>query len=144
MEIVDTNPDDHIAAFDDTEIREAMTTLDHLIVDALPGRCRNLWEGVFWGGTDQSIIGYGHIRQPRPRGDDVDWFLVGLAKQKQTYSIYLNAVLDGKYLAHAYGDRLGKVKLGAANISFRKLADVDLDVLSELLAQAHTVTPDDP
>lgn len=121
-----------------------MTTLDQLIVNALPGRRRDLWEGVFWGGTDQHIIGYGHIRQPRPKGKHVDWFLVGLAKQKQTYSIYLNAVLDGRYLAHTYGDRLGKVKLGAANISFRKLADVDLDALRTLLEQADAITPPDP
>ncbi len=53
-------------------------------------------------------------------------------------------MLDGKYLAHTYGDRLGKVKLGAANISFRKLGDVDLDVLRQLLEQAHAITPTDP
>lgn len=144
MEIVDTSPDDHLAVFDDAEVREAMTTLDRVIANSLPGRRRDLWEGVFWGGTEQSIIGYGHIRQPRPKGDDVDWFLVGLAKQKQNYSIYLNAVLEGEYLAHAYADRLGKVKLGAASIGFRRLADIDLDVLSELLQHADTITPADP
>ena len=144
MEIVDTDPDDHLASFDDAEIREAMVVLDDVIVRALSGRRRVLWTGVFWGGTDQTIIGYGHIVQPRPRGDDVEWFLVGLARQKSTFSIYLNAAKDGSYLAHAYGDRLGKVKLGAANISFRRLADIDLDVLAELLVEAHELTPADP
>ena len=111
---------------------------------ALPRRRRVLWQGVFWGGTDQSIIGYGDITQPRPRGDDVEWFLVGLARQKSNYSIYLNAVRDGAYLGQAYGDRLGTVKLGAASIGFTRLENLDLEVLAEMLREADELTPPDP
>lgn len=144
MEIVETDPGDHIASFEDTDVRACMAKLDALIVDALPDRRRDLWEGVFWGGTSQSIIGYGHIVQPRPRGADVDWFLVGLAKQKAGYSLYVNATTEKAYLAHSYADRLGKAKLGAASIGFKKLEDVDLDVLRDLLEHAHRVTEPDP
>ena len=110
---------------------------------AMPGRCRDLWQGTFWGGTDQTIIGYGRILQPRPRGDDVEWFLVGLARQKRNYSLYVNATSGDGYLAHDYADRLRKVKLGAASIGFTKLSNVDTDVLHELLAAAHGATPPD-
>lgn len=144
MEIVGTDPGDHLASFDDPVIAETMVALDALITAALPGRRRVLWQGVFWGGTDQTIIGYGHIAQARPRGPDVDWFLAGLARQKRTYSVYLNAVQDGTYLAHRYADRLGDVQLGAANISFRHLRDLSTDTLTELLEQADAVTPPDP
>ncbi|MEM7094662.1 MAG: hypothetical protein AAF567_16780 [Actinomycetota bacterium] len=148
MEISEIPPDDFLASFDDLddggEIAATMTALDALIVASLPERRRVLWTGRFWGGTDQTIIGYGDIRQPRPRGDDVEWFLVGLARQSKNYSIYLNAAKDGTYLAHAYVERLGKVKLGAASIGFRRLDEIDLEVLGELLSEAHELTPADP
>ena len=65
---------------------------------------------MFWDGTHQSIIGYGHIDETGSSGDTVEWFLVGLARQKRNYSIYVNAAVDHAYLAHSYSDRLGKVK----------------------------------
>lgn len=43
----------------------SLVSLDQVITDALPGAARVLWQGVFWGGTDQSIIRYGTITQPR-------------------------------------------------------------------------------
>ncbi len=143
MEIVETDPTDYINSLDEPD-RTVMLTVDRLISDAMPNRRRALWRGVFWGGTEQAIIGYGDIRQPRPRGDDVEWFLVGLAKQKRHYSLYVNAVADGVYLGQQYAGRLGKVKLGSASIGFRDLETVDLDVLADLLARADSITPPDP
>ena len=143
MRIVDTAPDAYIASLPD-EHREALTLVDGAIHRAMPDRQRVLWEGVFWGGTMQSIIGYGHIEQTGSSGNTVEWFLVGLARQKRNYSIYVNAVVNNAYLAHSYADRLGKVKLGAASIGFRRLEDLDLVVLTELVAEANKLTPPDP
>ncbi len=144
MEIVATTPSDYIASIDVDPVRDAMQQLDAVIAGAMAERDRVLWQGTFWGGTEQTIIGYGHISQPRPRGETVEWFLAGLARQKRNYSIYLNAVRDGAYLAHHYAERLGKVKLGAASIGFTKPENIDLDVLAELLAEADRLTPPDP
>ena len=143
MRIVDTAPDAYLASLPD-EHRDALTAVDGAIHRALPDRQRVLWEGVFWGGTQQSIIGYGHIDQRNSTGDTVEWFLVGLARQKRNYSIYVNAAVDNAYLAHSYADRLGKVKLGAASIGFRRLEDLDLVVLTELVTEADSLTPPDP
>ena len=143
MRIVDTAPDAYLASLPD-EHRDTLTSVDRAIHRALPSRQRVLWEGVFWGGTQQSIIGYGHIDQRNSRGDTVEWFLVGLARQKRNYSIYVNAAVDNAYLAHSYADRLGKVKLGAASIGFRRLEDLDLVVLTELVTEADNLTPPDP
>ena len=144
MEIVDTSPDEFLAAIEDEAVRADMSALDQLITEAMPGRRRVLYEGTFWGGTDQSIIGYGHLVQPRPKGEEVEWFLVGLARQKRNYSLYVNAVADGAYLGKRYEGRLGKVKLGSASIGFATLEAVDLDALRELLAEAHEITDPDP
>jgi hypothetical protein len=142
MEKVDTPPDEFLGSLPD-EIRGPMTELDAIITSCLPGRARVLWEGSFWGGSDQRIIGYGAIEQPRPRGETVDWFLAGLARQQRYFSLYINAVLDGAYLLDQYADRLGTVKTGSASLSFSGLDDVDLDQLKALLTQAHDVTPED-
>ena len=113
-----------------------MAALDERITAALPGHARSLWEGVFWGGSEQRIIGYGDLSYVRSDKQEVRWFLVGLARQKNYYSVYVNAADGRRYLAEAYAGRLGKAKVGKSSISFRKLADVDLDVLSELLERA--------
>ncbi len=143
MQIVDTGPDTYLASLPD-EHRDTLTSIDRAIHRALPDRQRVLWQGVFWGGTHQSIIGYGHIDQTSSSGGAVEWFLVGLARQKRHYSIYVNAAVDNAYLAHSYADRLGKVRLGAASIGFRRLEDLDLKVLIELVTEADYLTPPDP
>lgn len=144
MDISSVDVDTHLSAIEDAEIADTLRSLDRLITDAMPGRRRVLYEGKFWGGTDQEIIGYGHIVQPRPRGEEVHWFLVGLARQKDHYSLYVNAVEDGAYLGQQYKGRLGKVKLGSASIGFKHIDDVDLEVLSELMKRAHETTDPDP
>jgi hypothetical protein len=114
----------------------SMARLDAVITAALPGATRQLWQGVFWGGTDQSIIGYGNIEQARPRGAAVSWFLVGLARQKKSLSLYVNAAEDGRSLSRVYRDRIGKAKVGAASISFASSVDIDAVVLDELVRHA--------
>lgn len=116
--------------------RADMLALDDLIADIFSNAPRVMWEGVFWGGTEQSIIGYGDMWQPRPKGESVHWFVVGLALQKSGISIYVNAVKDGQYISKSYGTRLGKVKIGAASIGFKELVALDLEVLREMLVEA--------
>ncbi len=136
MERSETSPDDFLATLDG-DIRSTMSELDGLITVAMPGCSRTLWTGVFWGGTEQRIIGYGDLVQTRSKGPDVEWFMVGLARQKKHYSLYVNAVEDGAYLLHQYADRLGNVKIGSANVSFASSEALDHAALTELLERAH-------
>ena len=53
----------------------------------------------------------------------------------------MNAVADGAHLAEAYRDRLGKAKIGRSSISFKRLSDIDLPVLTELITRARSVSP---
>ncbi len=114
--------------------------LDMLITEVFAGDARVMWEGTFWGGTEQSIIGYGDLEQPRPGGKTVHWFVVGLALQKSGISVYVNAVKDGQYLGKVYGKTLGKVKLGSASIGFKRLADLDIDVFTTMIREARDLT----
>ncbi len=121
----------------------ALRTLDAAIRSAIPGISRTLWRGVFWGGTEQAIIGYGDITQPRPRGPAVEWFLIGLAQQQRHLSLNINAADEGRYLSQHYAERLGRVKVGAASIAFRSPDLLDLGVLDEMLHHAARVQPPD-
>ena len=139
MERVESSPDDYIAS-QDPNIRTTLEELHTLIKTALPRRDCCMWEGVFWGGSKQQIIGYGNYSYQRSDKKQVEWFTVGLARQKNYFSVYVNAVEGKKYLAEIYRPRLGKVKTGKSSISFRNLADVNLDVLSEMIEHAGKLT----
>ena len=97
MKRTDTSVDEFLRSLEEPRASD-LAELDALIHAELFGCERVLWEGVFWGGTEQRIIGYGTLLQPRPRGKQVEWMLIGLAAQKQHLSVYVNAVESGEYL----------------------------------------------
>jgi len=136
MRPTDTPVEEFIAANDPDG---SLARLDAVITAALPGATRVLWEGGFWGGSRQAIIGYGATVQPRPKGTSVEWFLIGLARQKNYLSLYVNAADGRTYLSKSYGPRLGKTKVGSASISFASAEVIDLDVLDELVRHAGRV-----
>ena len=115
---------------------EDMRYLDSFISERMTGHERHLYEGTFWGGSDQEIIGYGVMDYTNRSGEDVEWFMVGLAEQKNHISLYVNAVEDGQYMLRQYEGKLGKAKLGSASIAFSTLEDIELDNLLELVGRA--------
>lgn len=138
MDVTDRNVDDFLSALP-VEVRDDMLALDAVISAAMTGLPRELYVGKFWGGSNQEIIGYGRLSYSRADGKDVEWFMVGLAVQKNYLSLYVSAVEDGKYLSERYGKDLGKVKVGKSSISFTSTADIDLDAVGTLVARARTV-----
>jgi Domain of unknown function (DU1801) len=135
MQRSSTSPDEHIASLSD-EVRGDIATLDARISEVMAGEDRVLWEGKFWGGSDQRIIGYGEYTYKGRSGRKGSWFVVGLAAQKNYITVFVNAVEDGAYLTEQYADRLGKAKIGRSSISFKRLDAIDLDVLIELVGSA--------
>lgn len=135
MERTTGSVDEHLASIDGSR-GEDIRKVDELIREQMPGVERHLYEGTLWGGSDQQIVGYGILDYQNKAGDDVEWFLVGLAAQKNYISMYVNAVDGGKYLLASYEGRLGKVKQGSASISFNGLDDVDVEALTEMVKRA--------
>jgi hypothetical protein len=138
MQRTTTSPDDYLASLPD-DVRADMTALDAAIAPVFAGHERVLWEGVFWGGSEQRIIGYGDLRQRNSKGGEVEWFVVGLASQKNYLSLYISVVDDGQYLVRRYCERLGKVKCSNANVTFKRLSDLDLPVAVDLVTRARNV-----
>lgn len=140
MERSKTTPDAFIVTLPEG-VREDIATLDTEISSVMSGLERTLWEGVFWGGTTQNIIGYGAYRYKGRSGGEGEWFIVGLAAQKNYLSLYVNASDDGQYLGKVYAPRLGNVKAGSANLQFKRAADIDLAVLREMVGRARELVP---
>jgi len=131
-----TKPEDFIESLP-AEVRGDIDRLDAAITKVMAGHARTMWEGKFWGGSDQKIIGYGDYLYQRSSGDTVGWFIVGLAQQKHYISVYVNAFDEDGYLVEKYADSLGKARIGASSISFRSLDDIDLEVLLDLVEKAN-------
>ena len=143
MEITTRTVNDAIGGVANEDRRHTMIELNQRIQRALPDRAVDVWEGTFWGGTDQTIIGYGRLVQPRPKGDDVRWFLVGLAAQQRHVSVYVNAIVDGQYALRQFDGMLGKVTVGSANIGIKRLSDLDVATFDDLLEACDAATPSD-
>jgi hypothetical protein len=135
MERTDVDPDDFIASLPEP-LRTDLGTVDSVLSRVMRGHSRVLWGGTFWGGSEQSIIGYGDYTYQRSDKKPVDWFIVGLAPQKNYNSIYINASDDDGYVIQKYADRLGKVKVRSAAVTFKSADDVDLAVLEEVATLA--------
>ena len=141
MQRTDLDVDAFLAGLESPRAAD-LRALDRLIGAELAGLERVLWEGPMWGGTEQRIVGYGGITQPRPRGASVDWFLVGIAEQQRHLSVYVNAVEEGEYLVKRRAGELGRVKVGSAAVTFASLDDLDIDAFRALLQRARALAPD--
>lgn len=87
-------------------------------------------EATMWG---PSIVGFGSYHYKSKSGCEGDWFLTGFSPRKNELSVYIMAGFTN------YDDlmaRLGKHKTGKSCLYIKRLADVDLDVLSQLIVSS--------
>jgi hypothetical protein len=132
MQTTTKDIDNYLASLPD-EVGDDVKHLDAIISKIMKGQSRTLWQGKFWGGSEQTIIGYGDMSYTRSDKQIVQWFKVGLALQKNYLSVYIST-----YPVKNHAAKLGKVKAGASSISFKKLEDVNLDELKKLVEIAKT------
>ena len=88
-------------------------------------------EPEMWG---PSIVGFGDLRYKYESGREGDMFLTGFSPRKRSLSLYVTSDFD-RY--EALLSRLGKHRRGASCLYINKLADVDVDVLRELVRRAY-------
>ena len=115
---------------------EDLRALDAAIAPVFAEHERVLWEGVFWGGSEQRIVGYGTWAYQGRSGASGEWFIAGIAAQKDHLSLYVNGAEKGQSMMKRHGARLGKVKVGSGAAQFRRLSDIDLGVVVELATRA--------
>ena len=111
--------------------RSDMQELHRRTRQALPG-CK-LW---FVDGKDSKNrtvsnpnIGYGFHTIKYADGTTKDFFQIGLSANTTGISVYILGIKDKKYLAKAYGKKLGKASVTGYCIRFKTLKDINIDVL---------------
>lgn len=85
------------------------------------------WSAQMWGPT---IVGYGSYRYRYDSGREGDMCATGFSPRKANLSLY---IMPGYQDMSAQLARLGKHKLGKACLYINKLADVDEDVVREII-----------
>jgi hypothetical protein len=88
-------------------------------------------EPIMWG---KSIIGFGTYNYKYTSGREGEWMRIGLSPRKQSLSVY---VMDGFAEYHELLNRLGKHKTGKACLYIKRLEDVDMGVLRELIKRSY-------
>jgi hypothetical protein len=87
-------------------------------------------EPAMWG---PSIVGFGSYHYTYTSGREGDWPVVGFSPRKRNLTLY---IMDGFDTYDALLARLGKHKTGKSCLYINKLADVDLNVLRDLITQS--------
>lgn len=100
---------------------------------------RRLW---FSDGLDESgkivtnpSIGYGAFSRTYADGKTVEQFRAGISANSSGITVYLMGIEDRNFLRATYGDSLGKAETTSYCFKFKKLADVNSEVLMRALAE---------
>jgi Domain of unknown function (DU1801) len=99
---------------------ETLTTLMHAATGA---------EAKLWG---SNIVGFGTSRIKYANGKEADWLQIAFAPRKDKVTLYLKGMDENAELLA----KLGKHSRGGGCLHIKKLADVDLEVLKELIGRS--------
>lgn len=113
-----TDPDAWLAALDEVR-RPQLEELDARIRKVAPGLRRYV---------DRGFLSYGRYSYRGRSGRTGDWMCLAIASNKQYISLYA-----GPIGLESFVSRLPKANLGRGCIRFKRLTDVDLDVIDEVI-----------
>ena len=85
-------------------------------------------------------IGYGAYTITYADGSSREFYRVGLSANSGGISVYVLGLEDRTYLARTYGAVIGKARLTGYCIKFRRLSDIDVDVLHSAIRYGLTMT----
>ncbi|MDX9760191.1 MAG: DUF1801 domain-containing protein [Bacteroidota bacterium] len=87
-------------------------------------------EPKMWG---TSIVGFGTYHYKYASGQEGDWPVAGFSPRKQALTVYL---MTGFERDEDLMAKLGKYKTGVSCLYIKKLEDVDMNVLAELIKRS--------
>ena len=85
---------------------------------------------VMWGA---SIIGFGNYHYRYASGREGDWMATGVSPRKQSLTLY---IMTGFARHEELMQKLGRYTTGKSCLYIKKLEDVDLGVLRELVRES--------
>jgi Domain of unknown function (DU1801) len=101
--------------------QDAFTLLE--IMQEITGQPPKMW--------GPSMIGFGEYHYVYASGHEGDTFLTGFSPRKGALTLYFMAGLEDRFAAQL--EKIGKVKTSKGCLYIKKLADVDLAVLREMI-----------
>ena len=111
--------------------RSDMQALHRIILQVTPAS--KLW---FLDGKNSenktvsnSNIGYGLYTIKYADGKTREFYQIGISANKTGISVYILGIKDKKYLAQAYGKKLGKASVSGYCIKFKTLKEINIDIL---------------
>ena len=115
--------------------RSDLQTLHQHILKMLPKS--KLW---FLDGRDEKgkvvsnpNIGYGLQTIKYADGKSREFYQIGLSANKGGISVYILGIEDKTYLAKTYGKTIGKASVTGYCIKFKKLKDINIEVLEDAI-----------
>lgn len=84
--------------------------------------------------------GYGSYTIKYADGTSREFYQVGMSANTTGISVYILGIRDKTYLAQTYGEKLGKASVSGYCIKFKKLKDIDLDVLEAAIRDGIEMT----
>ena len=113
--------DDFLKTVTDEDRRKDCLTIVKIMEQATRAEPR------MWG---PGIVGFGTYHYKYASGHEGDWMLTGFSPRKQDLTLY---IMPGFGHYEAMMARLGKYKTGKSCLYIKRLADVDMSVLKELV-----------
>lgn len=115
--------------------RSDMQALHSAICKLKPG-CR-LWFMDGKNSENKTVsnpnIGYGFQTMKYADGKTREFYQVGLSANTGGISVYILGIEDKTFLAKTYGERLGKASVTGYCIKFKKLQDINPEILQEAI-----------
>lgn len=120
----ESNANDFINQIENKQRREDCIQLNNLL---------KKWtkeEPIMWGA---SIVGYGSYHYKYASGREGDFMQTGFSPRKQNLTLY---IMSGFSRYPELMEKLGPHKTGKSCLYLKKLSDVDLNILEELVKES--------
>ena len=111
--------------------KDELEALHQHILTILPGS--KLW---FLDGKNEEgkvvsnpNIGYGSYTMKYASGETREFYQIGLSGNTSGISVYVMGIDDRTYLPKTYANKIGKASVTGYCIKFKKLKDINIDVL---------------
>lgn len=121
---------DFIESIEDQK-KKADSIIINALITELTGESPKMW--------GSSIIGYGNYHYKYESGREGDFMKIGFSPRKQSLTLY---IMPGFGRYEEIMQLLGKYKTGKSCLYIKKLADVDLKALKELIKESYDYMTD--
>jgi len=111
---------------DEQKRRDAFTILE--LMQQITGEKPKMW--------GPSIVGFGSYHYKYDSGHEGDMCVAGFSPRKEALTLYINSAFEKR---EPLLKKLGKHKIGKSCLYIKRLEDVSLPVLKELIAESFKV-----